>query len=114
MLQMRRKGKRSQSCRSCLNGCWFVCDGQRQKPDPCLRKGNTRGGAVIVDGGDGTLALGESISGFSLGAGTDTSSGSMPVVTSTAEKSGVSGYLSLSMGTATTDGAGGTFQCHSW
>ena len=69
---------------------------------------------MTVDGGDGTLALGESISGFSLGAGTDTSSGSMAVVASTTGKSGVSGYLSLNTGSATTNSAGGTAQCHSW
>ncbi len=70
-----------------------------------LGDGNTSGGAVTIDGGDGSTASSGSII-FSLGVGTATSSGRVPVLTSIAGTAGVTGDLLLSTRTASVGDSG--------
>ncbi len=64
-----------------------------------LGDGHTSRGAVTIDGGDGSMALGGSIT-ISLGVGTATSSGSVAISTSNTGTAGMLGDLSLTPGAA--------------
>ncbi len=70
-----------------------------------LGDGNTSRGAVTINGGDGSMALGGSIT-TSLVDGTATSPGSMAVSKSIAGTVGVSGNLSLNTGTVRVGNSG--------